>query len=213
MNTLSDRQPRAGVDLTAGHNAVTVTPMKQLREATRDAHAVVERAMPAFDSGLALTSYAQLVGAFYGFYVVLEPRLADAIAAHGADLAIAQRAKVPLLVRDLAALGRSPAQIAALPRCDQVPELKSPSHALGVLYVLEGQTLGGQVISRHLDAQLGIGLTSGAAFFGGYGPATGEMWRRFGGHVDGAADLDIQAAVEAAVATFDTLTRWLRVAR
>jgi heme oxygenase len=50
--------------------------------------------------------------------------------------------------------------------------------AVGCLYVLEGATLGGQFISRHL-ATLGIGPANGGLFFHGYGAKTGEMWKSF----------------------------------
>jgi len=50
--------------------------------------------------------------------------------------------------------------------------------ALGCLYVLEGATMGGQIISRHL-AKLGIGPSNGGLFFNGYGAKTGEMWKSF----------------------------------
>ncbi len=60
----------------------------------------------------------------------------------------------------------------------QTLDLTNFDFALGCLYVLEGATLGGQVISRHL-AKLGIGPENGGRFFNGYGARTGEMWKSF----------------------------------
>ena len=47
------------------------------------------------------------------------------------------------------------------------------------MYVLEGATLGGQIISRHLQTQLGINEKSGCAFFGSYGQEVGPLWKSF----------------------------------
>jgi heme oxygenase len=192
--------------------ALAPTPMQKLREATRVAHASIEASLPLFAPTFTRAHYVRLVEAFYGFYAPLELRIADAALLHsarGAHLAIRGRAKAPLLVDDLLALGKTSAQIEALPRCTALPRVASASRVLGALYVLEGATLGGQIISRHLRDRLDLEKSSGAAFFVGYGEATGVMWKRFAAQVDGYASLDIDAAIGAAIETFETLERWL----
>ncbi len=49
------------------------------------------------------------------------------------------------------------------------------------MYVLEGSTLGGTMISRRLRQSLGLhpGSGGGAQFFFSYGPQVGRMWRDF----------------------------------
>jgi heme oxygenase (biliverdin-IX-beta and delta-forming) len=42
--------------------------------------------------------------------------------------------------------------------------MSSPARALGVLYVIEGSTLGGQVIARRIAEALHIGPQDGAGF-------------------------------------------------
>ena len=189
--------------------ALAPTPMHQLRDATRLAHASIEGSLPLMDPALTRDRYVRIVEAFYGFYAPLEPRIAHAAAVHGALLAVDSRAKAPLLVLDLLALGETTDDIDALPRCTALPHVGSASRALGALYVLEGATLGGQIIRRRLGDRLDLEGGNGAAFFVSYGEATGAMWKRFTTYVDGYASLDLGAAIGAAIDTFEALERWL----
>lgn len=52
--------------------------------------------------------------------------------------------------------------------------------ALGCMYVLEGSTLGSQILSRSFRERFDIGRHNGGAYFHGYGELTGKMWKRFG---------------------------------
>lgn len=56
----------------------------------------------------------------------------------------------------------------------QIPS-SSPSYFLGMMYVIEGSTLGGRVILKQLPAQ----LKSSTRFFTGYGDETSQMWKNF----------------------------------
>ena len=55
----------------------------------------------------------------------------------------------------------------------------SVGFALGMLYVLEGSTLGGRIISKHILKTLGYDFHTGAAYFNGYGDQTGAYWKNF----------------------------------
>ena len=186
--------------------------MHKLRGATRLAHARVEASLPLMAPSLTTATYVRVLEAFHGFYAPLEPRLSRAAAEHGVAIALGDRGKVALLVADLTALGKSVAEVDALPRCADLPRVTSASQAIGVLYVLEGATLGGRVILRHLGAALGLDAAGGAAFFSGYGDGTGAMWTRFSRHVDAASAIDTDVAIGAAIETFETLTVWLDAA-
>jgi heme oxygenase len=85
--------------------------------------------------------------------------------------------------------------------------------ALGRLYVLEGSTLGGTFIDRHLAGLPGLGglrLRS----FSPYGAETGAMWHAFRhatrDHVVQGGDPD--AMLDAATGTFRSLAEWCRPA-
>ena len=195
-------QPPSNAPTTRGR-------MHQLRTATQLAHARVEASLPLMSPSLTTGIYVRVLEAFHGFYGPLEPQLQPAAAEHGAAIALGERGKVGLLVADLTALGKSDAEVDALPLCADLPRVTSASHAIGVLYVLEGATLGGRVILRHLGAALGVDASRGAAFFGGYGDRTGAMWTRFSDHVESASAIDSSVALGAAIETFTTLTVWL----
>jgi heme oxygenase len=55
--------------------------------------------------------------------------------------------------------------------------------------VLEGATHGGQFISKHTLALLGVTPETAGRFFHGYGERTGAMWRTFGAALTGFATL------------------------
>ncbi|MFP9098340.1 biliverdin-producing heme oxygenase [Flavobacterium sp. RHBU_24] len=55
----------------------------------------------------------------------------------------------------------------------------SPAFALGILYVIEGSSLGGRVILKNITAVLGHNSEKGATYFTGYGNQTGSHWKSF----------------------------------
>jgi heme oxygenase len=111
--------------------------------------------------------YRDVLAAFYGFYKPLEERL-DTI--QGLEIInFKARHKVGLLQRDLTHLGLSESEIEQLPLCMDLPHVESLAEALGCLYVLEGSTLGGQIISRHLQELP-------HSFFTSYGSQVGKLW-------------------------------------
>ncbi len=125
-------------------------------------------------------------------------------------LALDGRRKACLLARDLRALGTSAAEVAALPRFADLPTLETPAEALGCLYVLEGATLGGQVVARLVAGRFGFDRGSGCAFFASYGERVGSMWRELGAALVTFTDTtgDDEAVVRSACATFATFERW-----
>lgn len=187
----------------------STTRMDQLRASTQAAHARIEASLPLMSPSLTRETYLSLLEGFYGFHAPLEPALLSTVLANDPVFAEDDRRKVPLLLADFSALGKSAADVVALPQCADLPCVTSPSRALGVLYVLEGATLGGRIIVRHLRETLALGPTSGAAFFDGYGDQTASMWKRLCIHVDASMFLDTGEAVSAAVETFEKLLVWL----
>ncbi|MFO1152550.1 MAG: biliverdin-producing heme oxygenase [Rhodospirillales bacterium] len=119
------------------------------------------------------------------------------------DLEFARRLKVPALRNDLRALGVRTEVQAAEPSLElraSLPTLRSVQQALGVAYVLEGSTLGGRIIRKRVAAAGGSLL--GMSFFDGYGPATGEQWRRFCVVLERDCASHVADAVTGAVAGF-----------
>lgn len=183
---------------------------QRLRQATRDAHGRLERRMPFMAPDFDLAAYRRLLGAFHGFYRPLEALLA-APAQAIAGLDWPERVKLPLLARDLRALGMTTAEIDALPPCGGLPALHERGRVLGCLYVLEGSTLGGQVVQRLLGQRLGADAGGALAFFGSYGPEVGARWRGFLRCLDAAPDAPLaEAAEQGAIDTFHALETWLQ---
>lgn len=127
----------------------------------------------------------------------------------GIDLT--QRAKAQWLRADLTTLGLSSQDIAALPLTTQLPSIQCPADGFGVLYVLEGATLGGQIILRQIKPRLGLTEHAGAQFFASYGADVGERWRSFTTAMDahGDAACKVQAMENAALATFECFLHWI----
>ena len=185
--------------------------LKHLKQATRENHAALEGQLPLLDPLLSHENYRQLLSRFFGYYAPLETQLLalpwpDEI---GFDYSV--RHKTPRLEQDLIALGETPETLAQLPRCQDLPEVVTFPNLLGCLYVIEGATLGGQIITRHLRINLGLTPETGAVFFNGYGAQTGAHWQTFCKMLtdlteETSGDEDIIATANR---TFETLGQWL----
>ena len=182
--------------------------LSRLRAETRAEHDAIEAVLDLTGDGLTRDGYRRILERFYGFYAPLEPaiRAVGGWADRGLDLDARQ--KGPLLEGDLRTLGGDAPM--ALPQCNDLPLLVTPTDCFGCLYVLEGSTLGGQLISRHIQNVLGLTPETGGRFFYGYGDKTGEMWQSFRAVVTNfvVSPADQDAAVAAAKDTFQKLHRW-----
>ncbi|MES2704927.1 MAG: biliverdin-producing heme oxygenase [Bacteroidota bacterium] len=88
---------------------------------------------------------------------------------------LSQRAKLHLLKADLDVLGGT-AETATVPGFDAA---MSHAYAMGIMYVIEGSTLGGRVILKSVQPALAFGDLRGCNYFAGYGAATGPLWKGF----------------------------------
>jgi heme oxygenase len=186
--------------------------LELLRERTTHLHEQVERAVDLPARLCSVATYTSLLARFYGFYAPLEDCLAgvDDYAAVGLDFA--SRRKAHLLRDDLSALDVAEADIDALARCSDLPAVTDLGDALGCLYVLEGATLGGQIVCRRAEQALGVSPGRGCSFFASYGEKVGPMWKEFCRTLEGYAGVNPGASeriVTAAVGTFVGLDQWL----
>jgi heme oxygenase len=155
------------------------------------------------------SAYADLLKRMLGFYRPLEARLVP-YAGSLPGLDWPGRRKVPLLAADLAAVGRTPGTHSVPEAVAQLPAVTSLDAALGVLYVLEGATLGGMLIARAAHHRLGITPDTGGAFFTVYGTATMARWRAFATVLQIAtAGVPRPATLTAAKECFGGLEEWL----
>jgi len=87
------------------------------------------------------------------------------------------------------------------------PPIDTRSKLAGYLYAKQGSTLGGHVISKHLERQLGLIPRLDQWFFAGYGHDNGPHWKQFLTHLDDLGDaLREDEVVESACRTFDHIS-------
>ena len=189
--------------------------LTRLRLETRSEHEAVERVLDVMGA-LTDSTYRQRLVQFYGFYSPLEAALQTRCAkqsdSHSLEVSqlpmfLPRLHKSLLLRQDLHHLGVSTAGLA---QCRALPPIQTPAEVLGCLYVLEGATLGGRMITQYVQATLGITPTTGGSFFDGYAGDTARMWNAMrqtllSGAVDAQAE---NAMVASAIATFTCLRGW-----
>ena len=193
--------------------------LQQLRDETRPLHDELEARLDLLDPHLSRARYAAILHAFYGFYAPVE----RAVPAYGDEpsrwIDGSDRRKARWLAADLSALGAAAAN--ELPRCGALPDLASEDAQLGCMYVLEGSTLGGQHVVRHLAARAAAGGADGGPpwprrFFASYGSDVGPMWRGFCRRLEGRGEPHDgdgrRRVIDAARQTFGRFHDWVREA-
>jgi heme oxygenase (biliverdin-IX-beta and delta-forming) len=149
--------------------------MMKLKEATKPQHDSLEEAVDIINTSSTLAGYINLLKGFYSYHASIEKSLA-AVDWEKLNFDYDSRRKKHLLARDLQVLGVNPDELESW---EDLPAISDAPQAVGSLYVLEGSTLGGQIISRHLAKSLALNPDNGAAFFNSYGERVGEMWKSF----------------------------------
>jgi heme oxygenase (biliverdin-IX-beta and delta-forming) len=183
---------------------------KKLREETAESHQKLEEnelSKKLLASGVTLADYQAYLIRLYGVNAACEQHIFPVIGHLFPDLD--KRSKTDLLVNDLRHTGLSDQQIAEIP----VPELRSDStgSALGTTYVIEGSTLGGRMIFKHIHSKFGFDEKAGASYFAGYGQETGPMWKSFMATLSQYAVESGESAdiIQSAKQTFSLIDRWL----
>lgn len=183
----------------------------RLRAETRALHEQIEGVVPILQAGADAGTYRWYLQKLLGFHRPLEPALFSTPGLESLGVQRAEREKRPRLERDLQALGLSTEELEGLPDCRPLPVLHGLPGALGCAYVLEGATLGAQLILRELLPRLPRELERASSYLRCYGAQTGARWRSFLRALEqGAPDESARAAlVSSARDTFQCLHRWL----
>ncbi|MGC4005279.1 MAG: biliverdin-producing heme oxygenase [Pirellulales bacterium] len=189
-----------------------MTLLSELKDRTADIHDRLESKLTIFDDDFSLADYRELLNAFYGFYRPCEERMKRALQDDASDLEdfLHDRLKTPALVADVRTL--SDGEDAPIPDAVELPEFKSRSHILGAMYVMEGATLGGAVIAKHLRRRFGPAVDESLNFFTIYGERTGSQWSAFRDLLSIHDSPGVnQTIIASAVRTFECLERHLRL--
>lgn len=178
-------------------------PMTCLKEETQQAHHALEKLMYGEKlraEKLELTEYRKLI--LTHFFVV--EAIESALQEEGwmqflGPLMYEKRRKLPALQADLQVLGISEPHNPL-----KIDFFKTAAQVLGALYVVEGSTLGGEIIHRKLLKSASLSTLPAFSYFGVYGNAIRQNWINFksflGENIHNPQEL--QLAVDAANKTF-----------
>jgi len=183
--------------------------LHDLRTTTAREHAAVEAALDLMAPALGRRRLADVLRLMHGFWLAAEAGLddwADRFPDDAGALNWPRRRRARLFAADRAVLDD-----VAPPAVPDLAAVPGTDEALGRLYVLEGSTLGGVFIDRHLatlPALSGVRLRA----FSPYGAETGAMWHAFRTATRDrvAAGGQAAAVVASARSTFTALAAWCR---
>jgi heme oxygenase (biliverdin-IX-beta and delta-forming) len=186
--------------------------LQQLRSKTAYSHQLMEQnrmSQSLMSQDVTMTQYAQYLKSIYGFVYGFE-KMVFPLLMHNQLLQIDNRRKSHLIQADLALLNHT----AAEPFVNDdifCTHYQTAAAALGGMYVLEGSTLGGQIISRHLSNVLGDSVAGKTTYLTAYAGQTGGMWKNFLQLLceAGATTANEDEIIESAVNTFSLLNNCL----
>ena len=126
-----------------------------------------------FNGTFELNDYRNLLQYNYLFLLNFENAVFSAISAQNAkEINLENRKKLALIEKDMEdfAIGTSPLQIPVA--------IKNEAEAFGILYVMEGSTLGGNMIAKQLSKNPDFQEVT-FSYFRCYGDRTGSYWKNF----------------------------------
>jgi heme oxygenase (biliverdin-IX-beta and delta-forming) len=186
--------------------------LQRLRSKTANSHRLIEQNSASqflISKEVTIVQYADYLKSLYGFVYGFE-KMVFPILKHHQLLQINDRKKSHFIQADLAMLNQTAAQPYV---SDELFSTHYPTAAaaFGGMYVLEGSTLGGQIISKHLSKILGAAVAGKTTYLSAYASHTGTMWKSFLQLLCEAAASNNNEAeiIESAVNTFALLNNCL----
>lgn len=178
-----------------------------LKERTGAQHAALEKNFIKQIKMIRSThDYVKLLWILHGYYAAVEHDLKPHLEQPHHLQDYTRRRKTQSLLNDLNFFSAS----RSVNLCKEVPHVNSYPAALGAMYVLEGSTLGGQIIAGIIAKQLGIEPTDGFSFFTSYGVEVKQMWESYKQILHGPFNEDEKNEIlETAIQTFTTFKQWI----
>lgn len=176
--------------------------LKELRERTDANHKALEQnpySERLMSPDVTVEDYKTYLEKMYGIIMPFERDIQPKLSNIVTDMA--NRQKHHLLLNDLKMLDSN---------TEHIPQYHfsaaNEAAALGSMYVLEGSTMGGMVIQKHMSK-----LDVPVQYFASYGSNTAMMWRTF---IDAFTTYAVthnkqEEIIDSAVATFKTMDNWL----
>ena len=187
--------------------------LTNLRQTTANSHKQLEEnyySNAIQESSVTLHNYQTYIAKLYGIILASENDVFPVLTSLISD--IGQRYKADFIVNDLTNTGIPISEVKDLPVYNFT--VSSTAQALGIMYVLEGSTLGGKFLYKHINKILGLNAENGASYFWGYGQQTGPLWNNFITIVSNyAVEKNCENEIIAsAVQTFSNIDLWLNKA-
>lgn len=158
-----------------------------LKENTKHLHDLVEARFNSgriFEGTFTRQDYENLLKYNYLFLLNFEKPVFDLISEDNSQkMSLDKRVKLPLVKQDVQFMNIETSKAIAF------PEIKNEAEALGMLYVMEGSTLGGNMIAKQLSKLPDFKELS-FVYFRCYGENTGSFWKNFKSVLDEAVTPD-----------------------
>jgi len=183
-----------------------------LRTETAECHAALESLMfvnEIMNNSLSIDEYKKLLTINYIIHQKLENKLANMLDADLADkLDMKNRLKLSALEKDLNYWNIDSLTLPGLDFELFIPE-KNNTEVLGALYVLEGATLGGNVIKKHILANPKFAVhKEGLNYYGVYGEELSAKWKTFVSILNETVEeADYERCIKSANETFNNLIK------
>ena len=176
-----------------------------LKTQTSVNHLLLEKKLVSFMKTIRTEAdYARFLALFYGYFGALELSINKCLNASIIP-DYENRRKTEALKIDLKILNQEDLKLAA---SELLPVIENHLQSLGALYVIEGSTLGGKIISKMIKQQLKTEVMA-FTFFTGYGDQSANMWNSFKHILNSITQPDqIGIIVESANVTFQKFSFW-----
>lgn len=179
----------------------------ELKAGTKQVHMGLEKKLVAqIKKIITIDDYVQLLKLMYGYYKPLQEKISIHLTPPGGDFFSLRTADC--ILHDLFDLQHTWNN--HIPVCTRTPEVSTPASSLGALYVTEGSTLGGQIITKMIAKQLKLSSVKGFSFFNAYGPDTYKKWESFKRLLNHPREEnEKKEMMMAAIETFSTFNKWI----
>lgn len=151
--------------------------LNNLRSKTSESHKKLELlpiSRSVIDPKITVEQYALYLSLMFDIVQNLEnaiyPILNDVI------LDLEERKKVKQILNDLEVTGIS--KKTTISPFKESSDITIP-FAMGMMYVVEGSTLGGRFILKNIEDSLKYNEKNGASYFFGYGNKSGSLWKKY----------------------------------
>jgi heme oxygenase len=185
--------------------------LQNLRSRTAACHQVLEQnpfSIALLSNTVSNDDYTAYLKKLYGFVNGFEKNVFSELLSFLPDIEL--RKKAQLITSDLLSQNIVTRDIAVLPDCFFKNLYSTKAAAWGGMYVLEGSTLGGQIIERHLKKNRKSAF-KGSSYFTAYGAETGSFWKTFLHHLSKAAQDpgEAEQIIDSAIKTFSAINTWI----